>query len=728
MTLQTIEPVLYLPDDTPFYPEPGDHLHGLRLLVRAVGLAALCFAVYVPVSIWGGLVWQDDLRVTQNIFLWSWTGLGSAWAHPLAGWYRPLAQSILWAQHHYFGIHPLGYHLTSIFLHSLNAGLLWMVLRRLGIRGAWLGAALFAVHPIQVQSVAWISQQSHLVGTAFFLGAVWAFLRLSRIQPPPPEEFAPSAGHDWEDLLPDEPVARLYGLSLGLAIAASLSDPIGIALPVVLLVLVWWKRGTVTRADWLRLAGFFAVAIAGAALVWVMVAGSHSIDPMGNGPTLTVFQRLLVDARAIAWYAGTIACPFPLLFVYARWWPISWASWQIAFPVGLIAVLLGAWGIRRWAGRGLLAAVLLFISLLLPGLGSVLGTSAPAIYVADHWAYLAVAIPAAAVGAMLVTVLAWIRFPWVARGLRVAVAAACVAGLGFIAWQQQMIYDSEESVWHDVLAEQPGSGVAVNAYARMLLRQGNDLKASELLEKTQLSGPPDVSTLQTRGQVYLVQGRYAEASRAFLEAHHLAPEDEQITTQLAESYMKDGQSVEAMRLYREALKGGPSDAPMLNDIGLILMSQGKVDDAIAQYDAALKSNPRFLPAKINLAQALESKAARAKTFEEARPTLERAAEQLKQVVAIDPHNFYAYYNAGVMLYRMHDYPHAEQMFRAAVTIQPNTAEAWDRLGVAQAAQGKQRLNEAVWNFDHAVRLRPDFREAQEHLESARRGVASLDQK
>ena len=728
MTLQTIEPVIYLPDDTPFYPEPGDDRHGLRLFVRAFGLAVLCFAVHVPVCIWGGLVWQDDLRVTQNIFLWSWSGLGSAWAHPLAGWYRPLAQSVLWAEHHYFGIRPLGYHLVSILFHGVNAGLLWMVLRRLGVRGAWLGAALFAVHPIQVQSVAWISQQSNLVGTGFFLGAGWAFLRLSRILPPLPEEYAPSPGHDWDDVMPVEPVARLYALSLGLAIAASLSDPIGIALPFVLLVLIWWKRGAVTRVDWLRLLSFFAVAIGGAVLARLMVVQNHSVDPIGSGPALTIAQRLLVDARAIAWYAATIACPFPLLFVYARWSPVSWASWQVVFPVALVAVISIAWFAQRRFGRGPLAAVLLFVALLLPGLGFVLGNAAPAIYVADHWAYLAVAVPAAAVGALLVIALSWIRFPWVARVLRVAVAAACVGALGFISSQQQMIYDREESVWQNALAEQPGSSVAVNAYARLLLRQGNDLKASELMEKTPISGPPDVSTFQTRGQIYLVQHRYSEATGALLEAHLLAPEDEQITTQLAESYMRGGQSEEAMRLYHQALKGPPSDAPMLNDLGLILMSQGKVDDAIAQYEAALKVNPRFVPAKINLAQALESKAATAKTLEEARPNMERAAEQLKQVIAIDPHNFYAFYNAGVMLYRMHDFFHAEQMFRAAVTIQPDTAEAWDLLGISQAAQGKERLNEAVWNFDHAVRLKPDFLKARQHLDDARRGVQSLDQK
>jgi protein O-mannosyl-transferase len=728
MTLQTIEPVLYLPDDTPFYPDPGDDLHALRLFARAAGLLLLCFLVYLPVIFWGGLVWQDDLRVTQNMFLWSWSGLAGAWAHPLAGWYRPLAQSVLWGQHHFFGIHPLGYHLASILFHSVNAGLLWMVLRRLGVRGAWLGAALFAVHPIQVQSVAWISQQSHLVGSAFLLGAVWAFLRVSRIQPPLPQEFAPSPGHDWEDLMPVEPVARLYALSLGLAIAASLSDPVGIALPFVLLVLTWWKRGAVPRADWLRLLPFFAVAIAGAALVWVMVARGHSMDPAGNGPTLTVIQRLLVDARAIPWYAATIACPFPLLFVYSRWSPVSWASWQVIFPVALLIVIGAAWAVRRRAGRGLLAAVLLFVALLLPGLGSVLGTSAPAIYVADHWAYLAVAVPAAAVAAVLVTAVSRVRFPWAVRGLRVAAAMACFAGLGFIACQQQMIYDSEESVWKDALAVQPGSSAAATAYAHMLLGRGQDLKASNVIQEAERFGPPDVALLQTHGQVYMAQGRYGEASQAFLAAHRLEPQDEQITTQLAEAYMRDGQATEAMRVYHEETQGHPSDAPMLNDMGLVLMSKGKVDEAIAQYQAALKANPRFIAAKINLSQAYEAKAATAKTLQEARPNLDRAAEQLKQVVAIDPHNFYAFYNAGVMLYRMRDFANAEQMFRAAVTVQPDAAEAWDRLGVAQAAQGKARLNEAVWNFDHAVRLKPDLLEARQHLDEARRGVASLDQK
>lgn len=728
MTLQTIEPVLYLPDDTAFYPDPGDERHGLRLLVRAGGLAVLCFVVYLPVLIWGKFVWQDDVRVTQNMFLWSWGGLAAAWGHPLGGWYRPLAQSVLWAEHHFFHSHALGYHLAGVLFHAANAGLLWMVLRRLGIRGAWLAAALFAAHPMQVQSVAWISQQSHLIGGAFFVGAAWAFLRVTRIQPPLPEEFAPSPGHDWEDLMPVEPLARLYALSLVLAIAASLSDPIGVALPFVLALLIWWKRGTVTRADWLRLGPLFFIAIGGAVLAGVMAARGNSADLAGAGPALTIAQRLLVDARAIAWYAGAVVCPYPLLFVYARWAPVSWASGQIVFPIALMLIVAGAWAARRRVGRAPLAAVLLFVALLSPGLGAVLGTARPAIYVADHWIYLAIAVPAAVVGWALVTAISRFSAPSLERGLRVGMAMACLAGLGFVAWEQGTIYDREEHVWQDALAEQPGSSVAIVGYTRLLLSQGNDLKASKILRTAAASGPPDVALLQARAQVYMMQGRYAEASEDYLAAHRLEPDNEQITIGLAQAYARDGRAEEAMTVYHDALRLHPDDPAMLNDIGLLLMSQGKFDEAIGQLESAIKANPRFVAARINLVKIYLDRARQGKTRDQVVQDMQHASEQLKQVIAIDPLNYYAFYDAGVALYDARDFYHAEQMFRAAVSAQPNASDAWDKLGIVQAAQGKERLNEAVWNFDHAVHIDPNNLEARQHLESARRNIASIDNK
>ena len=729
MTLQTIEPVLYLPDDTPFFAEPGDVGHSLRLFWRALGFLPLCLLAYIPALIWGGLVWQDEMRVTQNVFLWSWKGLAGIWAHATVGHYQPLAQSILWYEHHWFGTRPYGYHFVSVVFHAVDAGLLWMVLRRLGVRGAWLAAALFAIHPIEVQSVAWISQQSHLVGAGFFLGAVWALLRLSQIVPPPEEDHGPidePHSDQLDDLLAYEPIKLLYAGSISLAVAATLSDPMALMLPLVVLVLVWWKRGRLTVADWLRLAPFFVVAIAGAAVIWAMLWRSPAVDVGMVGPPLTIIQRLGVCCHAVWAYLADVVWPYPLLFVYNRWDAAQGA--QVGFAAALLAVIAAAWVLRKRIGRGPLAACLLFIILLIPALGAVLLTPAPALYVADHWEYLAAAVPIAGIAWAVVSAVSRFSSATLVRSLRVAAAVACLGGLGFLTFLQGWTYDSEESLWLQALKFQPASSVAVSGYTRMLLQQGRAHDALILVQDAEQHGASGVSQWLSEGLAYVAQERYADAIRYFQRAHEVCPDDEQISLGLADAYAKNGQPERAMRTYEQVLELHPNDAVIQFSVGTLLEQQGKLDEAIARYKSAAQANPRYLSPKLNLIHCYEIRGEHAKSADAARTDFINAMAQLNEVIAQDPRNFAAIFDAGTILYMMKDFPHSEAAFQAAVTLDPRNADAWDRLGIARAAQGPQRLSEAVFDFDRAVRLRPDDAEAQLHLEQARRQLAAEDQR
>lgn len=725
MTLQTLEPVLYLPDDTPFHADPGDVGHRARLIWRAAGFIALCFLAYLPVAIWGGLVWQDEVRVTQNIFLWGPSGLGAMWAHAVVGRYRPLAQMLLWAEHHYFGPHPLGYHLFSILLHGVNAGLLWMVLRRLGIRGAWLAAALFALHPMQVQSVAWISQQSHLVGAGFALGAVWAFLRFSLIVPAPEGGFAlEGETYQWDDLLAYEPLKRLYAISLLLTAAACLSDSVGFAIPFVLILLLWWKKGTLRRSDWLSLAPLLAIAAAALLVVAIMVSRSGGTEYVGIGPTLSPMQRAIAGCRALCTCGSLAVWPYPLLFVYERW--NASEPWQISFVFALVGVFAAGWLARKKLGRGLLVAATLFVVLLAPEIIATFSTPAPAIYFADHWAYLALAVPMAVLAQALAVGVSWFASPTLVRSLRVAVAVICLGALAFLTCNQGTIYDREESVWQDALYYQPTSSVALSEYTRLLLHQNRDGDAWDLVNRARQAGESDISLLLSQAEVYNSRERYSEAVDCYKQVLLRDPKNEQVVRDLADAYSHNGQFDQAMRVYSEAVKAQPKDSVSWNDMGLLLMREGKLDEAISHYQSALNANPRFVPAMVNLAQAYETKARVAKTHPEVIALLAKAAKQLEQIVTIDPRNFDAFYDSGVILFRLHDFEGAEKMFAAAARAQPENSKAWDRLGVSQWAQGKDRLSDAVWNLDHAVRLNPDNLEAQQHLQQFRRELVEIE--
>ena len=715
MTLQTIEPVLYLPDDTPFFAEAGDPNHVLRLVWRAAGFLALCLLAYLPVAIWGDVVWQDEARVTENVLLWGVNGLAGIWAHAMGGHYRPLAQTLLWGEHHLFRNHPLGYHLISIILHAVNASLLWMVLRRLEVRGAWLGAALFALHPIQVQTVAWISQQTHLIGAAFMLGATWAFLRLSRILPTPDAEFAAEGEeYNWDDLLGYEPVKRLLAVSLLLAILASLCDPIAFTLPIGFVLLIWWKRGSVRRDDWLRLAPFIVIAVAGTVVTLVMVGRVGGMDAGGEGPALTVLQRLAVDCRSIWASAATVVWPYPMLFVYARWSASGWLPWT--FVAGLVAVLAVGWTARKQIGMGFLAACLLFIALLLPGLGLVLVTPTAPIYVADHWAYLAAAVPLAAIAWTLVSAVSWFTSATVVRSLRIAMAVLAIVGLGSLAWNQQMIYDSEESVWQDALAYEPSSSVAVVQYVHLLIKHDEATQAADVLARAQDAGGDNAALLPARVELYLARGRYSDAIQCYRDALDREPHNLQYLAGLADAQAKNGEFDNAIQTYQALLSRRPNDVSVRTNMAIVLLNQKKVDQAIAELHSAVATNPRFVTARLYLSIALIQKG-----------DLPEAAKQLQEVIAMDPGNADAFTIAGKVLLGFRCFPEAEQMFRAVVQLQPKDAYAWDRLGLAQAEQGPAHLREAVWSFDRASQLNPDSDAMRLHLEKARHDLAAGDQ-
>jgi tetratricopeptide (TPR) repeat protein len=710
MAFEKLEPLLYLPDDTSFYRSIGDEFHTARIIWRQLALLALPLVFFIPVLVQGGFVWQDDGRVSDNPLLWSWSGLGRAWVQGLGGSYRPMAQTVLCLEHHFSGHTSWVYHLTSILFHGVNAVLLWGVLRRLEIRGAWFAAALFALHPVQVQAVAWVSQQPHLLGAGLCLAAIWAYLRLAEIRPPLPDDLVPKDKREADHFLEDEPETVLYILALVLAVFAILSNGTAIGLPFVLLLLIWWKRGAVSRREWLRLAPFFAIAVVGAVIL--VRAGLGAVDPGGIAPTLSIAERALVATRGIWAYLLRIVWPYPLLFVYPRWSvsPVEW--WQYLFAAGLALVLAIVWAARRYWGRGPLVAMLVYLTLLIPAIWTIMGSSAPSIYLADYLQYLAAAVPLALIASAIVGVVSRPVSPILARCLRAGTAIFALAVLGIFSLLQETSYSSSENLWKATLEQAPTVTVARVQYSTLLIHEGRLQEAMDVLRDAEPSTASDPAMLRAWGQVYLAREQWADAIRSFTEAHKVDPTNREITLGLAVAYSRAGRVDDALRLYSEELARKP-DESVYDSIGEILASQGKSDEAIENYHQALKLNSKFVAAKLNLAKVLFD----TKRYEE-------AAKELHGVVAIDPGNFATYAIDASFQLRIGDFAGAEQNSRIAIARNPRSVEAWNYLGVAQYAQGHVR--EAILSFERALTYKPDYEKARENLEKARRKLASSD--
>ena len=272
-----------------------------RWWVGAAVLALVTLLVYVP-AMGGGFIWDDDKLLTENPAVKTIDGLYSIWFGSWAVDYIPLTLSSFWLEWHLWGGHAAGYHIVNILLHAGNAVLLWRVLRRLGVPGGWLAALLFAVHPVCAASVAWIAERKNTLSMFFFLLSLWGFLRCDDLVQAP---AGPGKARRW------------LGFSLAAFFLALLAKSSVAVLPLVLLLLVWWRHGRITRRDLDRCIPFFVLAVL-MALVAVAVqsrAVQSGVGVIHDG----LWVRLLGGSRAVWFYLGKIVAPAGLTMIYPRW-------------------------------------------------------------------------------------------------------------------------------------------------------------------------------------------------------------------------------------------------------------------------------------------------------------------------------------------------------------------------------------------------------------------------
>src|ERR1700730_11258550 len=346
-------------------------------------LIALVFVAYARVFN-AGFIWDDESHLTQNPCIVGPLGLKEIWTSTRAVYY-PLVLTTFWALHKFVGLLPLPYHTLTVLMHAGSAVLLWRVLRQLGVGGAWLGAALWALHPAMVQSVAWVTELKNTQSCLFYLLSIFCFLnweeqtRFSRV--------APIKG------------ALVFGLSLACFVLATLSKPSVVMLPVVLALCIWWRRGRIAWQYALSLAPFLVVsALASAWTIWEQKFHANAI---GREWAQTLPERLIIAGKAIWFYLAKLFWPHPLIFIYPRWETHS-SQWMAYLP--LVAASVGMillWLLPGKAGRPVFFAAAYYIVSLFPVLGFFNVYFFRYSFVSDHFQYLASMGPLALAGAAI---------------------------------------------------------------------------------------------------------------------------------------------------------------------------------------------------------------------------------------------------------------------------------------------------------------------------------------
>jgi tetratricopeptide (TPR) repeat protein len=666
-------------------------------------LVALTLAAYLP-ALHAGFIWDDDAYVTANRTLRSLAGLRRIWLEPGAvPQYYPLTFTSLWLDYHLWGLQPFGYHLVNVLLHALAALLVWRVLRRLHVPGAWLAAAVFALHPMQVESVAWVTERKNVLSAVCALGALLVYLRGSD----PPSDLTPwppslrgkgedaqtprgcwhaplrfgeglgerSPGGVTASALPTELSWRSYLAVCLLFLGALLSKSVTCTLPAVALLLTWWQRGTLERRTLWRLAPLFVLGGAMAAMtVWVE---RHHVGAVGEEWSLSFIERCLVAGRVLWFYPRTLLWPQGLTFMYPRWTIDTQQWWQYLFPLAVVALLASLYAARRWIGSGPLVATLCYAVLLLPALGFFNVYPMRYSFVADHFAYLpSIALIALAVGGAAALVQ---RTGRARRLLGAATGGAVVLVLGVLTARQCAIYHDLRTLWTDTLAKNPASWMAHNNLGLLLAAEGD---------------------------------REAAAAQ-YVEALQLKPDMSEAYNNLGVVLADLGRTDEAFQQFQQAIRRAPDYAEAHNNLGNLLQRQGRLDAAIAEYAAALRARPDYADAHANLAVIL---AAQGKT--------QAATLHFEQALRVNPESADAHNNFGNLLRAQGNLAAAVAHYAEALRLQPANAEAHNNLGVALALQGKP--DEALAQLAQALRIKPDYAEAHSNTGNVLQAQGRLD--
>ncbi|MGO8765798.1 MAG: tetratricopeptide repeat protein [Limisphaerales bacterium] len=560
-----------------------DNSRRFRLVAGALAIVALIFLVYLPVL--PGSFVMDDARLTggDNPLVNGNLNLRTLWF----GTDFTLATFAWWLERMAFGANPMGYHLVDLMLQALASLALWRLLARLKIPGAWLAAALFAIHPVCVNSVARISEQKNTLCLPFFLLSFIAWLRYEALALYPVKTE------------PDQPPSRLATLWLCISLlafmAALLAKTTAAMLPVVLLLCAAWQRNRIAWKDVLHTLPYFALSLAfGLMSVWFQKNQALAGIDAQLVPT-TFWQRLAASGNDFWFYLGKAVFPVHLSVAYARQ-PVDAKSFLACLPLlGIVAALLLCWRFRRSWGRQVLFALACFGVTLFPALGFFDAQYLTMWNVSDHLQYNSLPAIVALVTAGLAVWLKKAAFP--------AVGAVLLAAFSILSFQRAHIFVSEENIVRDTLQKNPQSWAAHNDFGTILARKNDYAGAAREFALSLQSNPANLEARMNLGHALSLLGRYDEAEGEFQAALKMAPGNAPMRQAYAEALAKEGKSNEALEQLQLAVILHPS-AQAAMELGSWYYAAGNMRKAAASLRRALDLGPDNPEALNNLAWVL----------------------------------------------------------------------------------------------------------------------------
>jgi len=744
-------------------PLPAEGPPHARWLTLAVGLL-LTLAVG---AVFGQTLWHDFVNYDDDLYVYgnpliekglTLHGIGWAFTHSLVANWHPLTVLSFMADAQCYGLKPDGYHLTNVLLHAIAVVLLFVVLREMTgalWRSAFV-AAVFAIHPLHVESVAWVSERKDVLSAVFFMLTLLCYAKaVTRLRS---EASTGQASDGWRVTrdrragdkaeVIASPVTRhpslFYWLAVVLFAVGLMAKPMLVTLPFILLLLDYWPLQRFNASPRHPMSGFtpprllvekipfFILSAASCVATFVAQQRGGAVEALARYSLSDRLENVFVS---YARYLGKTFWPVGLAvrYSYPRYWPATAVSWAVALSVGLSAAAL-------WLGRRfpyVAVGWFWFVGMLVPVIGLMqVGNQS----LADRYTYLP------QIGLCLLAAWGAAELCGASRIGRAALGSAAgliLAALMAVAYVQTGYWKDSVSLWThtlactsenvsaldnlgNALAGQEKSAEAVGRYEEALQLDpdnvdvrdnlGNALagqekwaEAIQCYEQVLRLDPDNAAVHRNFGSALARQGQLDPAIQQYEQALQLVPDFAAAHCSLADALAKEGRWTEAVRHYERALQLDPESADAECGWGAALAGQGHLAEARQHYQRALELKPDYAEAHYDLGIVL---AAQGKP-DEAIPEYQRA-------ILLKPDYAQAYDNLGVMLIAQGRLAEALQVFERAVQVQPGFASAHYNLGLALMAQ--KRLAEAVQQFEQAIQLNPDHANAQYNL-----GIALAEQ-
>jgi Tfp pilus assembly protein PilF len=684
-----------------------------HLSLMCLLLSLLTLAVYWQVAYFEFVNFDDPLHVTENNRVQaglSGKGIVYAFTSATASNWQPLTSLSHMLDCELYGLNPGGHHLTNLLLHLANTLLLFLVLGRMtgALWRSFFVAALFALHPLHVESVAWVAERKDVLSTLFWMLTLWAYSRYV-----------------------EHPALNRYLLTLMFFALGLMAKPMLVTLPFVLLLLDYWplarfhfhqpaKGNSSQVSQSLSVSGqkssalhlvvektpFFILTVISSVVTIVVQQNSGAVKSVEQ---YALTDRLANALISYVHYLDKMVWPQNLAVFYPH--PGSnWSVWQVAGAT-LLLVCVTVWVMRQARSYPyLLLGWFWYLGTLVPVIGLVqVGEQA----MADRYTYLPL------IG--LFIMIAWgvpeglARYRF-ARILLVSAAVGLLAPLMLASWLQVQHWRNSIVLYEHTLAVTENNYLAHNNLGAVLEEKGDLEEASKHYSVAVGIKPDYAVALNNLGEIKAHQGMAEEAMSYYYQALKSKPDYPKPYNNLGVELAKQGKLQEAAVQFSRALEIEPSYADAHCNLGAVLARQGKLDEAMAHLSEALRINPGFARAYNNLGEALVR-----------RGKLDEAAVQFSRALEIEPSYADAHCNLGAVLARQGKLDEAMAHLSESLRIEPNSVGALSNLGVILARQGK--FQQAIGQFSRALQLEPDSLRTRKNMERvmaemAKRGEAT----